>query len=65
MLKTIETVIQEFLAKVKVGPDYVCTSCHRMLYKHAVIGFNTTRYTKANPELLKGLSEHAYVSSDG
>ena len=65
MLKTIDKVIQEFLAKVKVGPDYVCTCCHRMLYKHAVIGFKLTRYTKASPELLDGLSEHAYITSDG
>ena len=63
--KSIDVVIQEFLAKVKVGPDYVCTCCHRMLYKHAVVCFNPTRYTKASPELLEGLSDNAYVSSDG
>ena len=61
----IDIIIKEFLAKVKIGPEYVCTYCHRMLYRHAVIGFKPTKYTKATPELLKKLSEHAYVSSDG
>ena len=65
LTKSIDVVIQEFLAKVKVGPDYVCTCCHRMLYRHAVIGFKPTKYTKASPELLTELSEHAYVGSDG
>ena len=63
--KSIDKVIQEFLAKVKIGPDYVCTCCHRMLYRHAVIGFKPTKYTKASPELLRELSEHAYITSDG
>ena len=43
--KSVDKVIQEFLAKVKFGPDYVCTCCHRMLYRHAVIGFKPTKYT--------------------
>ena len=64
-VKSIQTVIQEFLAKVKVGPDYVCTCCHRMLYRHAVIGFKSSKYTRASPELLRELSEHAYIASDG
>ena len=33
-----------------------------MLYRHAVIGFKPTKYTKASPELRRELSEHA---SDG
>ena len=64
-LNPVDKVIQEFLAKVKIGPDYVCTCCHRMLYRHAVIGFKPTKYTKASPELLRELSEHAYITSDG
>ena len=63
--KPIGVVIREFLAKVRMGPDYVCTCCHRMLYRHSVIGFNPTKYTKASPELLGGLCEHIYVTSEG
>ena len=28
----VDAVIEEFVAKVKMGPDYVCTCCHRMMY---------------------------------
>jgi len=28
----VDAVIKEFVAKVKMGPDYVCTCCHRMMY---------------------------------
>ena len=63
--KSIKLVIQEFLAKVKVGPDCVCTCCHRMMYKHSVHGFNPDKYTKASPELLGELCEHIYVTSEG
>ena len=48
----IAVVIEEFLAKVKMGPEYVCTSCHRMM---------PTKYSKASPELLEKLSEHMYL----
>ena len=65
MPKAIESVIEDFLAKVKVGPDFVCTSCHRMLYKHAVVGFKPSKYTNISPQLLESLSEHAYINSEG
>ena len=48
----IAVVIEEFLAKVKMGPEYVCTSCHRMM---------PIKYSKASPELLEKLSEHTYL----
>ena len=63
--KSIKLVIQEFLDKVKVGPDCVCTCCHRMMYRHSVHGFNPDKYTKASPELLGELCEHIYVTSEG
>ena len=50
------------MAKVKIGPDYVCTSCPRMLYKHTVVTFKRTKYSKAGSELLGKIAEHAYVS---
>ena len=54
-MKPINSNIDEFLTKVKVGSDYVCT---RMLYKHAVMVSKLLKYSKASPELLKQLSEH-------
>ena len=36
--------IATFLAKVNIGLDYVCTSCHRMMYKENVV-CNKSKYT--------------------
>lgn len=30
-IKSIESIIDDYLAKIKVGTDYVCTCCHRMM----------------------------------
>ena len=51
-VRPVITVIEEFQTKVKVCPEYVCTSCHRMMYKHSVVTFKPTKYTQASPELL-------------
>ena len=41
----VNPIIEEFLAKVKVGPEYVCTHCHtcRKMYKHSVVTFRCTK----------------------
>ena len=62
-VKPIDTIINEFLSKVCVGPEYICTSCHRMLYKHSVVTFRCTKYTKASPELLDLMSQLAHVTN--
>ncbi len=59
--KTIDVVIDKFLAKVRTGPDFVCTSCHschRMLYRHTVV---PCKYTKAD----YSKSMHTSVKSMG
>ena len=63
-VRPVVTVIEEFQAKVKVGPEYVCTSCHRMMYKHSVVIFKPTKYTQASPELLGKIDKHCYVIYD-
>ena len=62
--KPIDVVIDEFLSKVKLGPDYVCTSCHRMMYKHTVCQYKPTKYCKASSELIHKIAKHSYVGSD-
>ena len=60
-----DKIIEDFLAKVRVGPEYVCTSYHRMMYKHSVVTFRSTKYTKASPELhvLELMSQFGYVTN--
>ena len=64
---TIEYAITGFLSKVKIGPDIVCTSCHRMMYKKCVVPFNSTKYKKISTDVLsKVFSEDLkHVCSDG
>ena len=62
-VKPIDEVIEEFLAKVRVGPEYVCTSCHRMMYKHSVVTFRPPKYTKASLALLELMSQLAHVTN--
>ena len=62
-VKPVDSIVKEFQAKVKVGPEYVCTSCHRMMYKHSVVTFKPTKHTKASPELLELISCLAHVTN--
>ena len=48
-----------------MGPDFVCTSCHRLMYKANVVPCNKSKYTKASGELLDQVFEHSYSSTDG
>ena len=60
-IKTIECIIYDYLVKVKNGPDFVCTCCHRMLYKHSVVAFKPTKYLKATPNLMQQIADHSYI----
>lgn len=61
------SAIDSLQAKVKVGPEFVCTSCHRMMYRLSVDQLNKDKCTKASDELLHKVfsAQHKYVHSDG
>ena len=50
-----------------MGPDFVCTVCHRMMYKQNVVPCNTSKYTKASNDLLEQVfcTKYGYTSSNG
>ena len=56
--KTVDAVVNDFVERVKRGPEYVCTCCHRMMYKDSAVLFKPTKYMymKANTELLSKVS---------
>ena len=56
---SVDDAIATFLLKAKMGPDYVCTCCHCMMYKQNVVVCNKSKYTK---ELLEQVF---YISNDG
>ena len=62
---TIDETISAFLSKIRVGPEYVCTVCHRMMYSSNVVPFNRDKYTKGNHETLESVFSVMYVCPDG
>ena len=50
--QSIQDVSWCFLAAVKEGPDFVCTCCHRLMYRKTVIEFRLAKYTKLSDKLL-------------
>lgn len=36
----VDVCISQFCKKIKEGPCYACTVCHRMLYRKSVLLFN-------------------------
>ena len=43
---TMNTASQAFIQACKKGPDYVCTCCHRLMYRQTVVEFNSAKYEK-------------------
>ena len=64
---SIDNAIATFRSKARMGPDFVCTSCHRMMYKQNVVPCNKLKYTKTSNEILEQVfcPEYSYISSDG
>ena len=64
---SVEQAISAFHSEIKAGPDFVCTCCHRMMYKKTVIQCNKAKYTKASPDLLKNVfsANLSHISNDG
>ena len=42
----VEDAIAAFHSEIKLGPDFVCTCCHRMMYRKSVVPCNKVKYTK-------------------
>ena len=49
---SVASAVSLFHSEVKFGPDFVCTFCHRMMYRKSVIQCNTAFYTKASAKVL-------------
>ena len=44
----VDVCISQFRQKIKQGPYYVCTVCHRMLYRKSVLIFNKQKHVNCN-----------------
>ena len=61
--ETESKAIETFHALVKEGPVFVCTSCHRLLYRESVNIFDETDYSKCDETLLRRCVS-GYLHSD-
>ena len=43
----VEDAIAAFHSEIKLGPDFVCTCCHRMMYRKSVVPCNKVKYRKS------------------
>ena len=48
----IESAIVAFHFEVKLGPEFVSTCCHRMMYRKSVVACNKGKYTKTSTDVL-------------
>ena len=61
----MESVIDSFITKTKQGPDFVCSSCHRLMYQQTVMPLNIEKYTKASSTILLDVFRNLYTCFDG
>ena len=63
----LESGISAFHSDVKSGPDFVCTCCHRMMYRKSAVQCNKPKFTKACPDVLEKVfsADLSYISIDG
>ena len=56
-----------FHSETRAGSDFVCTCCHRMMYRKSVVQCKKAKYTKASPDLLRNVfnADLIHISSDG
>ena len=64
---SVEEVISAFHLETKAGPDFVCTCCHRMMYRKTVVLCNMEKYNKVSPDLLDNIfsASLSHIRSDG
>ena len=49
---SVEEVIVSFHSDIKNGPDFICTCCHRLMYRKYVVPCNPAKYSKCSNDLL-------------
>ena len=62
----VEDAIAAFRSEIKLGPDFVCTRCHRMMYRKSVL-CNKVKYTKTSADVLQKVfsADLSFISSGG
>ena len=51
----VQQAIVSFHSDIKNGPDFVCTCCHRLMYRKSVVPCNVAKYSKCSNDLLNSV----------
>ena len=64
---SIQQAIVAFHSDIRNVPDFVCTFCHRMMYRKSVVPCNQAKYSKGSNELLNCMfsADFRYVNDMG
>ena len=64
---SVNSPISTFHSVVKLGPDFVCTCCHRMMYRKIVVLCKKAHYTILEADLSNKVfsADISYISYDG
>ena len=52
LTNALSQVSRSFHAAVREGPDYVCTCCHRLMYRKTVVEFNRSKFSKLSENFI-------------
>ena len=63
----VEDATAAFQSEINLRPDFVCTCCHRMMYRKSVVPCNKVKYTKTSADVLQKVfsADLSYISSGG
>ena len=59
-VETVDDAMKIFKAECKNQPVYICTSCHRLLWRKGVQKFSIHKYNKIKPEITQLVLDEKY-----
>ena len=59
-VETIDDAMNNVKSEVKKQPVYICTSCHRLLWRKGVQKFSIDKYNKVRPEIIQLVLDDKY-----
>ena len=59
-VETVDDAMKNFKAECKKQPVYICTSCHRLLWRKGVQKFSIHKYNKIKPEITQLVLDEKY-----
>ena len=65
LTSTIEKATAKFLEKIKIGAQFVCSCCNRLMYRNNVVLYNKKKYSNSEDNLLEKALCSPYISNDG